>query len=784
METKQNIATLEVDWVTSVAFSPDGVLLASGSYDNKVRLWDVATHTNIATLEGHEEIVTSVAFSPDGTFLASGDDDGWVKFWDVSSHENTATFRGHRESIISVVFSHDGALLASTAERSTAKLWNVATKENIATLGRWTQSIASISFSSDGTLVASGGDTTLLWDMETKEVIATLGGHWRDVSVAFSPDGTLLASGASDGTVKLWNIAEWTSTLQIISGNRQKGVINTQLVEPFVVEAKDRYDNPLSDVQVTFKVTKGEGLLSGKSQVVEVTTDTNGRAAQPLTLGPHVGINSVAVSIANSVVTFNASGISPYQLEIISGDHQHGQFGSALAEPLVVEVRDWQGNLLPDTQVTFTISNGDALLNGKSMVEHVTTDANGRAALSLVLGYTIENTVAVSIGPETVSFSVTGNSSSYSNTFSSSEDGPPAAALSPDGKTIAISSSYTNTVELWDVETHTNIATLEGHTNYIWSVAFSPDGILLATGSEDNTVKLWNVETHTNIATLEGHTAHITSVAFSPDSMLLASGAFDGIVKVWNVATHENIATFGGHDAAILNNWFGGWYASVAFSPDGTTLVYGASDEIKFWDVATKQEIATIVAHPDRVISLSFSSDGTLLASNSADVIKLWNVETHENIPTSIPEIDGGIIPIAFSPNSTILAYTYPPHVVLWDVTEDMPIANLEGHTDVVWSLSFSSDGTLLASASADGTVKLWDMAESKLPRPSHLVKISGDAQQGWLGVPLPKPLVVEVRDQYDNPFPGAQVTFRVTEGGGKLNGQSKVERVTTDAQW
>ena len=791
LETKQNIATLEGDGrgATSVAFSPDGTLLASAASNNEIKLWDTATYTSTATLEEDWNVdITSVAFSPDGTFLASGDDDGWVKFWDVSSHENTATFRGHGGSIISVVFSHDGALLASTAGDE-AKLWNVATKENIVTLGGWTRAIASISFSSDGTLFASGGDTTLfdvgvkLWDMETKKVIAELEGHRDDVtSVAFSPDGTLLASGSSDDTVKLWNIAEWTSTLQIISGNRQKGVINTQLVEPFVVEAKDRYDSPLSDVQVTFKVTKGEGLLSGKSQVVEVTTDTNGRAAQPLTLGPHVGTNIVEVSIANSVVTFNASGISPYQLEIISGDHQHGQFGSALAQPLVVEVRDWQGNLLPDTQVTFGVYEGDALLNGESKIVEVTTDANGRAAQTLVLGNTIENSVVVSIGPETVSFSVTGNSSSYSNTFSSSEDGPPAAALSPDGKTIAISFSYTNTVELWDVETHTNIATLEGHTNYIWSVAFSPDGTLFATGSEDNTVKLWDVETHTNIATLEGQAAHITSVAFSPDSMLLASGAWDGIVKVWNVDTQENIATFGGHDADTLNNWFRGWYAPVAFSPDGTTLVYGASDEIKFWDVATKQEIATIVAHPDGVISLSFSSDGTLLASNSADVIKLWNVETHENIPTSIPEIDDGIIPIAFSPNSTILAYTYPPHVVLWDVKEDMPIANLEGHTNLVWSLSFSSDGTLLASASADGTVKLWDMAESKLPRPSHLVKISGDAQQGWLGVPLPKPLVVEVRDQYDNPFPGAQVTFRVTEGGGKLNGQSKVERVTTDA--
>ena len=728
VKTYTNIATLEGHrWdVTAVAFSPDGETLASGSGfpDKTVKLWDVNTHTHIATLEGHRDDVTCMAFSPDGILLAYGSEHT-VRLWDATTHTNIATFTLERpHEVTAVAFSPDGTTLASGGKGwrpGVVKLWDVETLQISAALTVDRADIHSVTFSPDGTLLASGGKRSFgigavkLWDVKTHENIAAFEtvAHFEYVaSVSFSPDGTLLASGSSDGKVKLWNIAEWTSTLEIISGENQEGIIDTALPNPLVVEVRDRDNNPIPGVQISFTVTKGEGVLNGEAEAVEVTTDAYGRAAHTLTLGPTPGTNSVKVSIANELVTFEAEGVSPYQLVKISGDDQQATLGTALADPLVVEVRDREDNPLPDHQVKFNVTHGEGLLNGQYTVKHVTTDANGRAAQTLTLSQSITNTVNVSIGYESVWFHAAGNSSPHIATLSVVNRGNfLSVSLSPDGTLIA--SGDGATVKLWNVASHTNIATLEGHTDEVILVAFSDDGALLASSSEDDTVKLWDVAQHTNITTFEGHTGVVTSLAFTDDGALLASGAWDGVVKVWDITTHENIATLGGHRDEVLNDWFRGWHVPVAFSPDGTTLAYGALEEIKFWDVATKQEVATIVAHPKGVISLSFSSDGTMLASNSEDVINLWNVETREYIPTSIPGGDYGIFQIAFIPNSTILAYTTNV-VVLWDVTIDMPIAILEGHTgEIIWSLSFSSDGTTLASSS-ERKVKLWDIAEAK----------------------------------------------------------------------
>ncbi|MCX7611000.1 MAG: serine/threonine protein kinase [Ignavibacterium sp.] len=143
-----------------------------------------------------------------------------------------------------------------------------------------------------------------------------------------------------------------------------------------------------------------------------------------------------------------------------------------------------------------------------------------------------------------------------------------SVAFSPNGKILA-SGSGDKTIKLWDVQTGNLIRTLEGHNRWVTSVTFSPDGKILASGSVDKTIKLWDVETGELIRTLEGHNVDVWSVSFSPDGKILASGSMDNTIKLWNVETGENIKTFDEHYSSVF---------SVAFSPDGKYLASGGLD--------------------------------------------------------------------------------------------------------------------------------------------------------------------------------------------------------------
>ena len=193
-----------------VAFSPDGGILAGGSIDGTVALWDVASRRIITTLEGHTRRVNSVAFSPDGDLLASGSGDRTVRLWDVASQREIAALEGHTRPIHSVAYSPDGDLLASASWESTVRLWDVASRREIAALEGHSEWVDQVAFSPDGDLLASASrdGTVRLWDVASRREIAALEGHseWVD-QVAFSPDGDLLASGGRDGTVKLWDVA-------------------------------------------------------------------------------------------------------------------------------------------------------------------------------------------------------------------------------------------------------------------------------------------------------------------------------------------------------------------------------------------------------------------------------------------------------------------------------------------------------------------------------------------------------------------------------------------------
>jgi len=275
-----------------------------------------------------------------------------------------------------------------------------------------------------------------------------------------------------------------------------------------------------------------------------------------------------------------------------------------------------------------------------------------------------------------------------------------SVAFSPDGSTLA-SGSYDKTIKLWDVSTDSEIATLKGHSRWVNSVIFSPDSNIIASGSDDKTIKLWNVSTRREIVTLRGHSSLILSVAFSPDGLLLASGGSNNTIKLWYVSTRMQIVTLRGHS---------GWVRSVAFSPDGRMLVSGSLDKtVKLWDVSTHRKIVTLEEHSDYIRSVTFSPDGHILASGSDDkTIKLWDILTHFQIAT-LKGHSGGVRSVAFSPNSRILASGSDDKTVkLWDVKTQTEITTLKGHSHWVRSVAFSPDGNTLASGSYDKTIKLW----------------------------------------------------------------------------
>ena len=354
-----------------------------------------------------------------------------------------------------------------------------------------------------------------------------------------------------------------------------------------------------------------------------------------------------------------------------------------------------------------------------------------------------------------------------------------------------------------------HLATLEGHTHQINSLAMSPDGTTLASGSRDSTIKLWDTKTFEETATLRGSDSKIWSVAFSPDGSMLAAGTLRGWITLWDVASRERTGTLAGH------TW---WTNEVTFSPDGATLISGAyedEDKMKVWDVASGELIGILKGHTASIHQLLFSPDGSILASASFDYsIRFWDVAARKVRYVLVLPGGKGIATIAFSPDGSVLA-SYGPDVnkvTFWDVATRNIIADLPiVHAPVVNYLTFSPDGEILASGGPEGTVilrnaatgkvyerlpqpgsisslaywrdgsvlaastyrgriEVWDTSEWVRRRPVRVMIVEGDGQQGAAGSALVAPFVVSVRDEHGDPFPGIPVLFTVTDGGGAVS--------------
>ncbi|KAJ8690991.1 hypothetical protein PTI98_010607 [Pleurotus ostreatus] len=287
-----------------------------------------------------------------------------------------------------------------------------------------------------------------------------------------------------------------------------------------------------------------------------------------------------------------------------------------------------------------------------------------------------------------------------------------SVAFSPSGTKI-VSGSYDKTIRIWDAATGQQVGdALTGHEDCVTSVAFSPDGAQIASGSYDKTIRIWDAAKGQQVGdALTGHEHWVNSVAFSPDGAQIVSGSSDETIRIWDAATGQQVGdALTGHEH---------WVNSVAFSPDGAQIVSGSSDEtIRIWDAATGQQVGdALTGHEHGVNSVAFSPDGTKIVSGSSDeTIRIWDAATGQQVGDALTGHEHGVNSVAFSPDGTkIVSGSSDETIRIWDAATGQQVGDaLTGHEDCVTSVAFSPDGAQIASGSYDKTIRIWDAAKGQ----------------------------------------------------------------------
>ncbi|MCA9964671.1 MAG: hypothetical protein KC423_10525 [Anaerolineales bacterium] len=555
--------------VSSVAFSPNGQTLASGSADQTIRLWNLAQPTAEPTvLRGHEASVNSVAFSPDGQTLASGSSDHTIRLWNLAQPTTEPTIlRGHEWRVLSVAFSPDGQTLASASDDQTIRLWN---------------------------LIQPTAEPTVLR------------GHEASVnSVAFSPDGQTLASGSSDQTIRLWNFTQ-------------------PMAEPTVLRTHEGVV-----LSVTFS-PDGRTLASSGSSASFGSIGNDVRlwnladpAAEPVRLSAHEGGGrSIAFSPDGRTL---ASGGGSIPFGSAGNDVRLWNLADPAAKPVGLSAHKGGGRSVAfsPTRQHWAVGSDDGTVRLWNLAVPASKPTILRGHEAAVLSVTFSpdgQTLASASADHTVRLWNLADPAAKPTALHRHEDWVQSVAFSPNGQTLA-SASADHTVHLWNLADPVAEPTvLRGHEAVVLSVTFSPDGQTLASASSDHTVRLWNLDDPAAEPTvLRSHEAFVSSVAFSPDGQTLASASSDHTVRLWNLDDPAAEPTvLRGHEASVL---------SVAFSPDGQTLASASSDHtVRLWNLADPVAEPTVLrGHEASVFSVAFSPDGKTLASGSADqTVRLW----------------------------------------------------------------------------------------------------------------------------------------------------------------
>lgn len=618
--------------VHSVAFSPDGRQVLSGSADNTLKLWDATSGALLRTFEGHSGQVMSVTFSPNGRQVLSGSNDRTLKLWDAASGVLQRTFMGHSNGVTSVAFSPNGREVLSGGYDNTLKLWDATNGTLLRTFEGHSSWVMSVAFSPDGRQALSGSDdkSLRLWDVASGALLRAFWGHSEGIkSVAFSPNGRQVLSGGRDMTPKLWDAATGVLVRSFVG---HQGFVNSVVFSPDGRQA-----------------LSGSGSLgSGHKGDPIRLWDTESGSLLRTFKGHWSAVRSVAFSPDGRQV-LSAGGE-------LDRDSTLQLWDAASGAPL----RSFQAH--SGQVVSIALSpNGRQVLSGRADQTLKLWDAAGGALLRTFKGHFYRDiSVAFSSDERHV---VSGSTDALklwdatTGTLLRSFEGSVSSfvrsvAFSPDGRQVLSgggAGDWDSTLQLWDAASGALLRTFkkrhsgwigklwdavsgEGHSERVNAVAFSPDGRQVLSGGghmngkeKDFTLKLWDAASGALRRTFRGHSSEVHAVAFSADGRQVLSGSADKTLRLWDAADGSLLRTFEGHSS---------WIESVAFSPDGRQVLSGSLDNtLKLWDTASGTLLRTFKGHSSGVRSVVFSLDGRKVLSGSNDgTIRIWNAATGEQL--------------------------------------------------------------------------------------------------------------------------------------------------------